>query len=138
MANFFFYGTLREPEIAREILGRPLSGCSPRPGILSGYKRVYVSGATYPAIVPDEDHEVDGLLVTRISALEASRLSRYEGPQYLVQEVEIRLKDGTLDQASVFVPKPALKVSSRLWDLETWRRQEKKRFMAGLKRNILI
>ncbi|WNJ98319.1 gamma-glutamylcyclotransferase family protein [Thalassospiraceae bacterium LMO-JJ14] len=138
MANFFFYGTLCEPEIAREILGRPLSGCSPRPGILSGYKRVYVSDATYPAVVPDDEHAVDGLLVKRISALEASRLSRYEGPQYHVQEVEISLKDGTHDQARIFLPKPALQLSDRLWDLETWRRQEKKRFMAGLKRNVLI
>jgi gamma-glutamylcyclotransferase (GGCT)/AIG2-like uncharacterized protein YtfP len=138
MASYFFYGTLREPEIAREILGRPLSGCSPRRGVLLGYKRVYVAGATYPAIHPDADSKVDGLVVSRISAIEAARLSRYEGPGYETQDLDVIVEGGGAETVRVFVPKNAIKLSNREWDLETWRRQEKKRFMAGLKRNILI
>lgn len=138
MSNYFFYGTLREPEIAREILGRPLSGTSPRPCVLKGFKRVYVAGASYPALIADADCETDGILVKRISPIEASRLSRYEGPGYDVQEMKVCLKDGLEEEALVFVPKPAMKLSTKVWELDVWRRLEKKRFMAGLKRNILI
>ena len=92
MSTYFFYGTLQDPEIAREILGRPLSGCSPQPCVLEGYKRVYVADATYPAIAEDAESKVEGLLVARISPLEASRLSRYEGRDYKTEELDVVLR----------------------------------------------
>lgn len=139
MTNYFFYGTLRDPEIAREVLGRPLSGCSPRSCKLSGYKRVYAAGATYPGIVLDAEGVVDGLMVTRISPIEASRLSRFEGPEYATLSLDVVLDDdGSLETVSVFVPKPSLRLTERLWVLDEWRRLEKRRFLNGLKRNVLI
>jgi gamma-glutamylcyclotransferase (GGCT)/AIG2-like uncharacterized protein YtfP len=138
MSTYFFYGTLQDPEIAREILGRPLSGCSPQPCVLEGYKRVYVAGATYPAIAADAESEVEGLLVYRISPLESSRLSRYEGKDYKIEELEVTMKDGARVPASVFMPLPALRLSNRSWELNMWRRHEKRRFLAGLRRNVLV
>ncbi len=138
MWNYFFYGTLQDPEIAREILGRPLSGCSPTPCVLPGYKRVYVAGATYPGLVTDPDDEVGGILVQRISPLEASRLSRYEGKDYELAELSVCLGDGSFVEARVFLPLPTLRMSDTEWELDVWRRKEKRRFMAGLRRNVLI
>ncbi|MBO6520898.1 MAG: gamma-glutamylcyclotransferase [Rhodospirillales bacterium] len=138
MSNYFFYGTLQDPEIAREILGRPLSGCSPTAGVLPGYKRVYAAGATYPGLVTDPDGEVDGILVRRISPLEVSRLSRYEGKDYKTADLEVRLGDGSFAEARVFLPLPTLRMSETPWELDVWRRKEKRRFMAGLRRNVLI
>ncbi len=138
MSTYFFYGTLQDPEIAREILGRPLSGCSPQPCVLEGYKRVYVADATYPAIAEDAESKVEGLLVARISPLEASRLSRYEGRDYKTEELDVVLNDGKRVSASVFIPLPALRLSNRVWELNIWRRHEKRRFMAGLRRNVLV
>lgn len=138
MAKYFFYGTLCDPEIAREILGRPLSGCSPKPCALPGYERVYVQGATYPGLVANADAKVNGLLVDRISPIEASRLSRYEGKDYKAQEMELTLADGSTELALVFMPLPTLRMSNRPWQLDVWRRQEKRRFLNGLRRNVLV
>ncbi|MCK5778717.1 MAG: gamma-glutamylcyclotransferase [Rhodospirillales bacterium] len=138
MANYFFYGTLCDPEIAREILGRPLSGCSPKPCALAGYKRVYVAGATYPGLIADPEGEVKGLQVYRISPLEASRLSRYEGREYTLEEKEVTLADGTKEMTNVFMPLPSLRLSDKEWQLDVWRRQEKRRFLGGLRRNVLV
>jgi gamma-glutamylcyclotransferase (GGCT)/AIG2-like uncharacterized protein YtfP len=138
MSSYFFYGTLCDPEIAREILGRPLSGCSPRSCKLSGYKRVYVAGATYPGLAVENAGVVDGILVARISPIEQSRLSRFEGPEYDLQDLDVVLADGRVETARVFIPKPTLKLTDRPWRMEEWRRLDKRRFLNGIKRNVLI
>jgi len=138
MWNYFFYGTLRDPEVAREVLGRPLSGCSPRPCVLDGYKRVYVANGTYPALVADADSRVDGIVVSRISLIEASRLSRYEGSEYTLEDMDVIVRDAGVATVRVFVPKENVRLSDRPWELNLWRKYEKRRFMAGLRRNILV
>jgi len=138
MWTYFFYGTLLDTEVARSVLGRPLGGFSPRPGRLDGYRRVYVSGATYPALSTEEGASVDGALVFRVGALEAARLRRFEGPEYETSVLTIEEPDGTRTEACVFLPKPAMRLTDRPWSLEVWRRQEKRRFMSGMRRNTLV
>ncbi len=138
MAEYFFYGTLMDPEVAREILGRPLSGCSPAQGILPGYKRVCVEGASYPAIKLDPDHHVDGLVVSRISELEAFRLKRYEGSDYDMLSLGIQVLDSVIENVRVFTPKETLKLTDTPWDFKRWQSEDKKRFLKAIQRNTLV
>ncbi|MEX2311639.1 MAG: gamma-glutamylcyclotransferase family protein [Rhodospirillales bacterium] len=138
MWNYFFYGTLMDPEVVREVLGRPLSGCSPQSAMLAGFKRVSVADVTYPALTPDPDSHVDGLMVSKISELEASRISRYEGNDYTVQVFDVMLGDGAVEKARVFLPKKSLNLTDIPWDFERWQKQDKKRFLKNIHRNVLI
>lgn len=138
MWNYFFYGTLMDPEVTREVLGRPLSGCSPRGAVLSGYRRVCVAGATYPALVADLDHHVEGLIVSRITELEASRLKRYEGKDYEMLTHDVQVGGNVVEGVRVFVPKETLPLTEELWDFKRWQVQEKKRFLKAVQRNTLV
>jgi hypothetical protein len=138
MWSYFFYGTLMDPEVVREVIGRPLSGCSPKKASLAGFKRVNVADATYPALTPDPESHVAGVLVSKITALEASRISRYEGSDYTMQVFDVTLGDGSTEEARVFLPTQTLMLMDTLWDFDLWQKQDKKRFLKGVRRNVLI
>lgn len=138
MAEYFFYGTLMDPEVAREILGRPLSGCSPVHGVLKGYKRVCVADATYPAITPAPDDQVDGIVVSRITELEAFRLKRYEGIHYDMLSLSIKVSDGMMEGVRVFTPLETLPLTDQPWDFKRWQVEDKKRFLKAVQRNTLV
>lgn len=138
MSSFFFYGTLMDPEIVRAVIGRPLSGLSPRVARLEGYKRVYVAAATYPALIADSDTSLEGIVVSRISPIEISRITRYEGADYQARLTTVQTLDGQSVEAQVFFPKAAIRTTNRPWVLDEWRRRDKKRFLAGMRRNMLV
>lgn len=138
MSSFFFYGTLMDPEIVRAVIGRPLSGLSPRIAHLEGFKRVYVAAATYPALVAESGSSIEGIVVSRISPIEISRITRYEGADYESRLTTVLASDGQSVEARVFFPKAAVKTTNRPWRLDDWRRRDKKRFLAGMRRNMLV
>tara|TARA_R110000787_G_scaffold186397_1_gene297960 strand:- start:47597 stop:48022 length:426 start_codon:yes stop_codon:yes gene_type:complete len=141
MWTYFFYGTLRDPEIARIILGRPLSGLAPTAAKLRGYRAVCVAGASYPGLVaaPDDvDASVIGIVVSRLSGLDVSRLDRYEGPEYATEDVVVQTSDGATVEARVYLPCAALQLADKTWSLTDWQRQDKKRFIGGLRRKALL
>ncbi len=141
MWTYFFYGTLRDPEIARIILGRPLSGLAPTAAKLRGYRALCVADASYPGLVAtpdDKDASVIGIVVSRLSELDVSRLDRYEGPEYASNEVVVETSDGAIIKARVYCPHSALLLTDKPWSLTDWQRQDKKRFIGGLRRKALL
>ncbi len=141
MWTYFFYGTLRDPEIARIILGRPLSGFQPTSASLKGFRAVYVAGASYPGLVsvPDDAQaNVTGIVVSRLSGLDVSRLDRYEGTDYAVQKVQVETSAGDVIDAHVYRPRAALRLTDKPWSLADWQRHDKKRFIGGLRRKALL
>ena len=141
MWTYFFYGTLRDPEIARIILGRPLSGLAPTATKLRGYRAMCVADASYPGLVaaPDDgDASVIGIVVTRLSEVDVSRLDRYEGPEYASKQVVVETSDGATIEAHVYCPRAALKLTDTPWSLMEWQRNDKKRFIGGLRRKALL
>ena len=78
------------------------------------------------------------MLVSKITALEASRISRYEGSDYTMQVFDVTLGDGSTEEARVFLPTQTLMLMDTLWDFDLWQKQDKKRFLKGVRRNVLI
>lgn len=75
----FVYGTLRDPEVCLRLLGRmPTSSRA----VLHGYARLKIRGERYPAMVPDETRNVDGLFLTGLSEAELAALDAYEDDEY--------------------------------------------------------
>lgn len=138
MWTYFFYGTLMDPDVTQEVLLQPLSDFTPRPGRLFGYRRVYVAGASYPSLVLDPEAAVDGLLVSNIKQLDASRLSRFEGHEYQVRLLSVQATNGETAEARVFLAKPSVKTIDKPWLFDTWCLNEKERFLDGIRRDTLI
>lgn len=109
--RFFFYGTLIEPEILHAVLCRPIARAHRRNAVLHGYHRVYRRGASYPVIVADAASEVEGIVISELTARDVALLRAYEGPEYIVDERSVRLSGDGFVRAKVFMP--ALHAASR-------------------------
>lgn len=138
MWTYFFYGTLMDPDVTQQVLRQPLADFMPRPGRLQGYRRVYVAGASYPTLILAADETVDGILVSKIKPLDASRLSRFEGHEYQVRLLSVQATKGESVEARTFLAKPSVKATDKAWLFDEWCQLDKERFLAGIKQNILI
>ena len=103
MKYFFAYGSLMCEDIMQEV-----SGCclSKMPGILRGYSRRPIKDELYPAIIPDNDGLVDGIIYRDVPGLAWGRLDRFEGEMYSRQSVLIELMDGSTLDTATYVLKP--------------------------------
>jgi gamma-glutamylcyclotransferase (GGCT)/AIG2-like uncharacterized protein YtfP len=121
--RFFFYGTLIEPGILHAVLHRRVSPARRRLAVLRGYRRVYREGAFYPVLVAEAASEVEGIVVSALTAREVALLTAYEGAEYEIRECPVRLSGGAVVRAKVFLSRVAREASRVPWTLEEWRRR---------------
>lgn len=88
--KLFVYGTLKQPEIQQEAIGRVAGGT---PDVLAGYRKseILIDGEDYPIIVSDQQGSVDGL-VFEVSPEELITLDEYEDHY---KRIKVLLKSGT-------------------------------------------
>jgi hypothetical protein len=120
--DFFFYGTLIDPEVRELVLGRPEEAYALSKATLPGHRRVFVSGRTYPIVIPRFYDSVDGLLVRGLDAEAGNRLVAFEGPEYRMAMLEVKRDDGVAALARIFVANATAKPTLQPWDYEGWRR----------------
>jgi gamma-glutamylcyclotransferase (GGCT)/AIG2-like uncharacterized protein YtfP len=70
--QLFVYGTLMQPGVVRDVLGR---GCGYSPARLPNYER---RSGRWPYVVPRAGGWVEGRLLTGLSVADFTRLDRYE------------------------------------------------------------
>jgi len=127
MTNLFAYGTLMCEDIMREVSGCCLAHVI---GVLKGFSRRPVRGQHYPAILPDENRRVQGMVYLNVPHSAWIRLDRFEGEMYARQAVQVAVDDGTTLPAETYVAKPeflAQLVPSE-WDFEGFLRNAKTTF----------
>jgi len=134
--RFFFYGTLLDRDVAALVLGRRLPPGAFVPAVLPGHARWQVKGGTYPIAVRDPCREVEGAVVSGLSARDVARLAAYEGPGYRISLLKVRVA-GSLIAASMFEPlMTRLQPTRRLWHLAVWQRRDKRLYIARIRRSI--
>lgn len=128
--DYFFYGTLRDPDVLSLVLGRRVAPARVKPARLAGYRCFYAKGASFPVIVPGTPGDtVEGCVVQAVDAHEARRLRRYEGAQYSEATVSVTVEgQGTL-AARVFVPRAGLVPTAEPWRLDAWQRRHKRDYL---------
>lgn len=139
MLEFFFYGTLLDPEIRRLVLQRDVAPENVVPAILSDYRRYAVHDAPYPAAVRHPGAEIEGIVLSGLDAREAALLSHFEGHDYAATLCPVRLGsirsaqdksgDGRLEQAWVFIAGDRVPLTRAAWSLDAWRAAHKSRFL---------
>ena len=139
MLDFFVYGTLLDDDVRAAVLGRAGPGEPPIAATLAGFRRVPVTGQSFPALIVDPRGRVEGALVAGIAIVEAARLSYFEGPEYQPLRKRVERADGAAVDAWLFVPAPrqpfapGLRPRPGQWDLATWQRRHKAGYMRGLR-----
>ncbi len=110
MADLFVYGTLLDPELLRRILGRDIRRLRMRPASAGGVRKMRVKGRAYPTLRPDAGATVDGRLVEGLTAGDMARLGRYEGPEYRLVDLDVRLGDGATRRTRAYATRPGVPV----------------------------
>jgi hypothetical protein len=131
--RFFFYGTLLDPDVTALVLGRRLPPSAFLPARLSGYVRRRAVGKGYPVLARRRGGSVSGAVVGGLTARDVARLAAYEGPNYRIAALPVRLQ-GRLVTVSVFEPNgPGLQPSADPWDLAAWQSRHKRAFVAFIR-----
>jgi gamma-glutamylcyclotransferase (GGCT)/AIG2-like uncharacterized protein YtfP len=123
--RYFFYGTLMDRRVLAAVIGRPPP--PPARAILDGYRRVFRQGASYPVLVAMAGETVPGVLVGGLGEGDARRLEAFEGGDYVVRDMPVRLPWGRRVGALVFVPAPGVPASAVPWSPEEWTRRHRRR-----------
>lgn len=87
----FVYGSLRDPNVQSEIIGRLVEGT---PDMLLGYGKstVKVRDIVYPILIPESGGVIDGEIL-RLTKDELDKVDIYETKAY--RRVKVKLKSGT-------------------------------------------
>ncbi len=130
--HLFAYGTLMCNDIMQEVSGILPSSTS---GCLFGYCRYGVKNEHYPAIIPEKEGCVKGIVYLDVSPAAWERLDRFEGEMYERLPVEITLNTGMRITANTYVWKPAfsLELTESHWSLETFFQKGKQAFISNYK-----
>jgi Gamma-glutamyl cyclotransferase, AIG2-like len=102
--------------------------------VLNGYRRVYRRGASYPVLVVDPTAQVEGIVVSALTTRDVALLTAYEGPEYEIRELPVRLSSGGLIRANVYLPGPACEASSESWTPADWQRRFRQAFVRRAQR----
>ena len=125
--HVFTYGSLMCPDIMAKVSGFTKPGIAAR---LEGFFRSRVKGEEYPAIAPQPEAFVEGILYSDVPAKGLELLDLFEGETYERRTVSVRDAAENSYQAEVYVFRREfhhLLVHAE-WDFEVFLAQGKKKF----------
>jgi len=120
--RFFFYGTLMDADVLAAVVGRRIGSARFQDAILDGFRRVYRRGASYPILLDDPDGQVDGVVVSALTAADAVRLDAFEGSEYRRAARTVAVAGKGTAEVQVYLTNPGVPASKQPWDFEGWRR----------------
>jgi gamma-glutamylcyclotransferase (GGCT)/AIG2-like uncharacterized protein YtfP len=132
MKSLFAYGTLMCEDIMADVSGCRLPGIA---GTLKGHRRWSVQGEQYPAIAPDAESAVSGVVYRNVPGSAWDRLDRFEGEMYDRRPVDIELNDGSMLPAETYVIRPAFmnRLDPSDWDFDDFMSTGKESFQRHYK-----
>lgn len=128
--RLFFYGTLMDADIRAAVMGT-FSG-EIEPATARGWRRVGVAGRPYPTLVAHSGGRVDGLCVSEVGGRAMRNLLAYEGPEYRLEPILIRLQCGTDVEAATFLCRPGARSFPTIWRFGDWLRRHKSASLARI------
>lgn len=127
--NFFFYGTLLDPDVRRLVLGSGADALRLESAWLRGFRRAAIRNSSAPLLVPKRGISVEGVLARGIDRRLTARLCHFEGSGYRLAPQRVRLKDGQQVPALVFLGNGRIPARRMSWQLAEWQRHHKRAFL---------
>ena len=117
-----------DPEILALVSGMPLSELDIRPATVIDHVQREVIGEVFPVLVPAPGQHADGFLIYGLSAQALDRILFFEGEEYRLEPLTVRLSDG-LHAARYFRDTAVYQISEHSWDFDGWRIKERDEFI---------
>lgn len=134
--DLFFYGTLRDPEVRRIVLGTGAARLGTLPAVARGYRCAPVSGGRFPVLVPDAAGRAEGLVVAGVDPAAAARTSFFEdeGYDYRAAPLAVVTASGVRRTAWAFLSSGRLAPGAGPWVIAAWRQRHRRAFIATARR----
>lgn len=117
--TLFFFGTLRDEDVLRIVLGSGFEHTVMQPGHLNQYRLELVQDEDFPMLVDDENGYVEGVVVSHLTESDLDRINYFEDIDYVLQPFEIQC--GTVTEtAHVYVATDEIQPSGIPWHYEQW------------------
>ena len=131
MNNLFVYGTLMNEEVLTSLLK---CNFKKKRALLSGYGCFSVSGKNYPAIRPERESVVTGVLINNLTLQHLEILDKFEGVFYQRITVEVEANDNNKHQCETYTFKPEYYnlLTKTGWSNENFRKIHMKSFINRL------
>lgn len=127
--QWFFYGTLLDPDIRRFVFPHAHARVTLEPALLPGFRRVRCKGALYPVLAPAKGQRVPGLVCRGLDERAVLRMAHFEGTQYLSRALEVHTQGGAKESAWLFMPRHGGFATREPWSYERWLRTSKRQIM---------
>jgi gamma-glutamylcyclotransferase (GGCT)/AIG2-like uncharacterized protein YtfP len=131
--DLFVYGTLMDEDVLNRVVGRPVPASRVGVAFVDGYRRVYARGSYFPILVAAAGGTVEGRLITGLGAQAVARLARFEGRQFQLRRLTVRLAKGLAAEVECFMAVAGVPASDDDWDPDVWRRRHKRAFLGRLR-----
>lgn len=98
---------------------------------------MYRRGACYPVLVPETTARVVGTVVAALTSRDVALLRLYEGPDYDIHEISVRLSGWRSHRVrpNAFLPGPGCEATSEIWTLEDWQKRFRQTFVRRVRRH---
>lgn len=137
MTSIFAYGTLRDPDVLKLVLGREVDPTAIAAAIAPGYRAVFFPGRTYPALLRDPSATAPGTLLTNLAAADLALLDLFEGDEYSRRAIEI-IVSGQKATVDVYWPAQPISSDAPAWHLADWTARHKAAFLGVEADNLIV
>jgi len=122
MTNLFFYGSLRDKDLLRIVLGDDNTRVSLIEATLADHAVYWAQGESFPMVARAIGHTAKGLLAVGLTATDVLRLNFYEGGfDYDLRTISVDTPDGPVD-AEIYWPPATGLTAGTPWRLRDWQR----------------
>ncbi len=125
----FVFGSLMDPQVLELVSGMPLTELVVTPATVQGYRQGVVAEENYPVLVACESSETSGLLIKGLSSTALERILFFEGEEYALQPIDVRVPGEESAQAFYFRDTGVYTVRENKWDFDQWTRLHKASFI---------
>lgn len=126
---FFFFGTLRDVDIFRVVIGRPMAAFATAAATLDDHAVERLDDWPYPRLVARDGAVAQGLLVDGFTSTEIDRMCFFESEEYEVRRCEVQTATGRRGVAC-FMADERMKSSGLPWNFDEWRALAKDQALA--------
>lgn len=129
--NVFAYGTLLCEDIMEKIAG-PIGKA--QPAFAKGFSRYAIQNEAYPAIIPEADGVVSGIIYEHLSQAALEAIDAYEGAWYQRRPISVSLTNRSTLTAYAYVLLPAYygRLAKHDWSYDEFCRDAKAHYLASL------
>lgn len=120
MTNLFFYGSLRDQDLLRIVLGDDDARITMNDATLADHAVHWAEGQSFPMVVQAQGHTAKGLVAFGLTRDDIERLNFYEGGfDYDLRAISVETSEGAVAAEIYWPPEQGLKAGAT-WRLRDW------------------